>query len=232
MIDIHFQVSEMVYERPGLLLVLERLGIYPGLEDKTIEELAKEHHINPELLLLLIKMQLEPDKTPDIVIPLSDISIILRYLSISHDYYTEELYPHIASQIESLTRQNQSASMQMVKQFFDEYRAEADKHFEYENNIAFPYILTLIENNKLPEDLSEEYSVDIYKDNHDNIEEKLDDLKHLLIKYLPADENYKIRRNIMLTLHRLDADLTAHAKIEDEVLIPLVKKLEEKNRQA
>lgn len=231
MIDIHFQASDLVYERPGLLLVLERLGIYPGLEDKTIKELALQHQINPDLLLLLIKMQLEPEKTPDISIPLTDISIILKYLSISHDYYTEELYPYISNQIEILTKNNQSTSMQMVKKFFDEYRAEANKHFEYENNVAFPYILALIENKKLPEELSEEYSVDIYKDNHDNIEEKLDDLKHLLIKYLPADEHYKIRRNIMLTLHRLDADLTAHAKIEDEVLIPLVKKLEAKNKQ-
>ncbi len=227
----HHKLANILYKHPQLILVLERLKIYPGLEEKTIEQIAEEKSINPDLLMLLLKMQLDPAHTPNIELPVDTIKSIVEYLSVSHDYYTQELYPVIAEKVTLLAQKNDHTSMQMVRQFFAEYRKEADRHFDYENDIAFPYILALYEDKqKLPPEISAEYSVDTYRENHDNIEEKLDDLKQLLIKYLPFDEDYRIRRNIILALDRLDADLKAHAKIEDEILIPLVRQLEEKNR--
>ena len=229
MISYQQNVSEIIYDYPELILVLERLNIFPGFGDKTIEEIAKEKEIDADLLMVLLRMQLDPEHSPNIDLPVSTIQPIVEYLSVSHDYYTRELYPVIAENIALLAEKNNHTSIQMVKQFFAEYRNEADRHFEYENDIAFPYILSLyLENQKLPDEISAEYSVDTYRENHDNIEEKLDDLKQLLIKYLPFDEDYRIRRNIILTLDRLDADIKAHAKIEDEILIPLVRQLEEK----
>jgi len=222
-------IADVLSTRPELILVLERLNIYPGVQDKTIKQVAVEQNINPDLLLLLLQMQLTPEQIPAVNLPVDDIKMIIHYLSVSHDYYTSELYPVISDGIKQLAKENKHPSMQMVEQFFVEYRKEADNHFEYENNIAFPYILALYEENRvLPKEISDEYSVDTYRENHDNIEEKLDDLKQLLIKYLPNVGNFRIRRDIILTLDKLDADLKAHAKIEDEVLIPLVRQLEEK----
>ncbi len=222
-------IADILSTRPELILVLERLNIYPGVQDKTIKQVAVEQNINPDLLLLLLQMQLTPEQIPSVNLPVDDIKIIIHYLSVSHDYYTSELYPVISDGIKQLAKENKHPSMQMVEQFFVEYRKEADNHFEYENNIAFPYILALYEENRvLPKEISDEYSVDTYRENHDNIEEKLDDLKQLLIKYLPDVGNIRIRRDIILTLDKLDTDLKAHAKIEDEVLIPLVRQLEEK----
>lgn len=222
------QIAEIIYQQPELILVLERLGIHPGVQDKTIDDIAAEQQINPDVLTLLLEMQLKPDQTPFPILSVSDIPIIVDYLSVSHDYYTQELYPLITNGIEQLAKANQQASVQMVQKFFTEYRHEADRHFDYENNIAFPYIMALYEENReLPKEVSDEYSVDTYRENHDNIEEKLDDLKQLLIKYLPDVGNNRIRRDIILTLDKLDTDLKAHAKIEDEVLIPLVRQLEE-----
>jgi|SRR6056297_39156 len=224
------KLANILYKYPQLILVLERLNIFPGLGEKTIEQIATEKRIDSDLLMVLLKMQLDPEHTPNIELPVDTIKSIVEYLSVSHEYYTQELYPVIAENIALLAEKNDHTSIQMVKQFFAEYRNEADRHFEYENDIAFPYILSLYaENQKLPDEISAEYSVDTYRENHDNIEEKLDDLKQLLIKYLPFDEDYRIRRNIILSLDRLDADLKAHAKIEDEILIPLVRQLEEKS---
>jgi len=224
------KLANILYKYPQLILVLERLSIFPGLGEKTIEQIAEEKKIDSDLLMVLLKMQLDPEHTPNIELHVDTIKTIVEYLSVSHEYYTQELYPVIAENIALLAEKNDHTSIQMVKQFFAEYRNEADRHFEYENDIAFPYILSLYaENQKLPDEISAEYSVDTYRENHDNIEEKLDDLKQLLIKYLPFDEDYRIRRNIILSLDRLDADLKAHAKIEDEILIPLVRQLEEKS---
>lgn len=233
MLTKHQPLANMISQNPELILVSERLEIFPGFGDKTIEEIAADKDINPDLLLLLLEMQLKPDQIPNIELPVDDIEKIVDFLSISHDYYTQELYPVIAKNIDLLAEKNKHPSVQMVKLFFNEYKEEAARHFEYENETAFPYIRNLYKTEQSPsQQVPEEYSADTYRENHDNIEEKMDDLKQLLIKYLPCEESdFRIRRNLVFVLDRLDCDLKAHAKIENEVLIPLVRKLEKSKEQ-
>ena len=232
MINQKDQLSDLVYQKPGLVLVLERLGIYPGFQDKTVEDVSADHKLNPDLVTLLLTMQVDHGFKHSTQLSANDIKTIVKYLAISHDYFTKELFPSLSENIAKLARENAQPSIKMVNQFFTEYQNEAIKHFDYENEVAFPYILSLIEKeDKLNVKLQKNYSVETYHENHDNIEEKLDDLKQLLIKYLPCDSNYATRRNIILVLHRLDNDLKAHANIENEILIPLVHSLEIKNKQ-
>jgi regulator of cell morphogenesis and NO signaling len=70
------------------------------------------------------------------------------------------------------------------------------------------------------------YSVSEYKDHHNDIEEKLNDLKSLLIKYLPLKNDQPIRRKLLFSLFELEYDLNIHSQIEELILIPLVSKME------
>ena len=72
----------------------------------------------------------------------------------------------------------------------------------------------------------EEYSVKEYRLHHDDIEEKLNDLKNLLIKYLPQKNDQQIRRKLLFSLFEVEYDLNIHSQIEDTILIPLVEKME------
>ncbi|MGC8803040.1 MAG: hypothetical protein ACP5PS_04610, partial [Bacteroidales bacterium] len=56
-----------------------------------------------------------------------------------------------------------------------------------------------------------EYSVEEYREHHDDIEEKLSDLKNLLIKYLPAREDQQARRRLLTHLFELESDLAIHS---------------------
>ncbi|MFO7864886.1 MAG: hemerythrin domain-containing protein [Salinivirgaceae bacterium] len=231
-ISLHHKAADLIYQKPGLILVLERLGIFLGVQDKTLEELCGEHNINPTVVLALCQMHIDDNYTPANHMHINDIQLIINYLTVSHTYYTEELYPLINESIQAMAEKSASPSIQMVKKFFMDYRSEADNHFDYENNTAFPYILALYKQTEEPSTgVNSEYSVETYRQHHDNIEEKLDDLKQLLIKYLPNSNCHQLRRNVILYLHRLDRDLKTHARIENDILIPLVKHLEEKLSQ-
>jgi len=72
----------------------------------------------------------------------------------------------------------------------------------------------------------ESYSINDYEDEHDNVEEKLFDLKNLIIKYLPALENNSTSYKILLELFDLEKDLREHARIEDMILVPKVGAME------
>ena len=100
-------------------------------------------------------------------------------------------------------------------------------HLNYENDVVFPYIertIDLFESND-SKNISD-YSVLDYKDNHFDIEDKLADLKNLLIKYLPINNDQQIRRKLLFELFEFESDLNIHSTIEETVLIPIVEKME------
>ena len=62
--------------------------------------------------------------------------------------------------------------------------------------------------------------------NSSSLEEKLNDLKNLLIKYLPSTIKSDFRKRLLFNLYQLEKDLDVHSYLEDKILIPLVEKLE------
>lgn len=82
-------------------------------------------------------------------------------------------------------------------------------------------------NSKSPDyKTSDSYSILAYEEEHDNMEEKLVDLKNIMIKYLPEPFNHETVNRIIAELFWLEKDLHDHARIEDKVLVPKVKELE------
>jgi regulator of cell morphogenesis and NO signaling len=123
---------------------------------------------------------------------------------------------------------NDLEEMKWVEKFFKEYFDEVTEHLDYENQIVFPYVIALndkIINSKEPFN-PVKYSVEQYKEHHNDIEEKLSDLKKLLIKYLPQKKDHVLRRKLLQSLFELEYDLNIHSQIEDFILIPLVAQME------
>jgi regulator of cell morphogenesis and NO signaling len=224
------KMSDIILNNHFIILVLERFGIELGLQAKTIETICTESNISTEIFLTIANLQNNISYIPEFSLNCSSIKELIKYLKSSHQYYSEEVFPEIIINIHLMNEKNQKPEMLMVEDFFNEYRSEVDQHFNYENETVFPYILSLFENNKFNGSKSD-YCVTDYKEHHDDIEEKLDDLKKLLIQYLPQKRDCTIRRKILFALFNLEQDLVIHAKIENDILIPLVEKMEIKNRE-
>lgn len=222
-------VADAICSNPSLIMVLERLGINLGVQDKSLNALSLENNLNPDVLVSLFNLQANNVLGNSTRFNFADIRVFVSYLRHSHAYYSGELYPEILRQIETLLSLHEEREFKMLNAFFLEYIDEVDQHFAYENDIVFPYISQLydvMESGKIIN--KTEYSVCDYKKHHDNIEEKLADVKNLLIRFLPPGDDMKIRRQIIFLLSSLDGDLEVHARIENEILIPLVERLERK----
>ncbi len=223
------KMSDIILNNHFLILVLERFGIELGLQDKTIETVCNENNISTEIFLTIANLHNDISYIPVFSFNCSDIKEVIQYLKNSHQYYSYEVFPDIIKNIHLMSEYNKKPEILMVEDFFNEYKKEVDQHFNYENETVFPYILNLFDNNHVI-DQNNDYSVTEYKEHHDDIEEKLDDLKKLLIQHLPQKDDRIIRRKILFALFDLEQDLIVHAKIENEILIPLVEKMEIKNR--
>ena len=164
------------------------------------------------------------------------MKLILDYLQQTHNYYLNKQLPRIESKIESLVNDfpSKSNELNLLKQFFEEYRHELLSHIEREEEKVFPYAEQIEEafvNGLTDVNLNEQmktYSMQQFLDEHGDIEEKLYDLKNIIIRYLPEIENDDLANEILFDLFRLETDMNNHARIEDKVLGPKVIEMEKR----
>jgi regulator of cell morphogenesis and NO signaling len=222
------KIADIIIGNPYLLLMMEHLEINLEVREKTIEQICIESNINTDLFLTIANLFNGFKPTPMPEYSPQNIQTIISYLKNSHQYYLQEKYPQIKQYIEEINKINNHAEILMLGKFFDKYFLEVSEHLDYEDEVVFPYVLDL--NNLLTQIKSgnnlNTYSVTEYREHHDDIEEKLTDLKNLLIKYMPQKNDRQIRRKLLLCLFELEYDLNIHSQIEESILIPLVEKME------
>ena len=73
-----------------------------------------------------------------------------------------------------------------------------------------------------------DYSASKFEENHSNIEEKLNDLKNIVMKYLPHECSPRLASDVLFALFSLSEDLGKHTGIEDLVLVPMTNRMEKK----
>jgi regulator of cell morphogenesis and NO signaling len=222
------KISDIIISNPSLILMLEHLDINMEVQEKTVKQICRENNINIELFLTIANLFNGLKSSFISEYPFNDILIIINYLKNSHQYYLQEKYPEIQNYIENIYQINNHPEILMIEKFFYDYFKEVSEHLDYENKVVFPYVLELKNklSNKKYDKTKINYSVLEYKEQHNDIEEKLTDIKNLLIKYLPIRNDQQIRRKLLFSLFELEYDLMIHTQIEDNILIPLVEKME------
>ncbi len=221
-------ITNTILENHFLILVLERFNIGFGLQEKTIEEMCQEKEINVNLFLTICNLHINKTIENNLNLNNNNIQKIVEYLQNSHNYYITELIPNISGQIEDFvkSRKEKDLTFILIERFFNVYKNEVFKHLEYEERFVFPYITNLLSQNET----NTNYKINEYKYNHKDIESKLNELKNLLIKYLPEKNDRKFRRNFLFDLFRLERDLNIHTIIEERILVPSIEKIEKKQK--
>ncbi len=223
------KMGDILHVNYHLLVVLNRLGIKLGFGDKTIENVCVEYGLNVEFVLLIINSFHKPEfvnlKNQDI-----DSELLVQYLLQTHNYYSKAVFPALKLMINELVSKTEDMTKAaLLQRFFKKYLVEFNEHVEYEETIAFPYVIMLskvFKNEVYKREISDiSYRVSNFIENHSNIENKLFDLKNILIKYysVPDDE---VIIHILFLLFRFENDLRNHALLENELLVSLVEKME------
>lgn len=215
------KMVDLLRSNLNLLFVLNQFSIPLGFGEKTIREVCLKNQIDCSSFLTLLQLHGNPDN-PDMQ-RLGNLKpeIILEYLRKSHHYFVGYRMPAIRQQIaEALPK---GGTRDTIISYFEEYENEVSEHMDYENTVFYPYVQNLIDHSdKLP------YSVREYEARHNNIEEKLDELINLIIKYLPTEGNVPMLTDVLEDLQQCNRDLNLHTFLEDEVLVPKIRKMEKK----
>ena len=205
-----------------LLGVLSRVGLPFGFGDETVEEACRKHGVNVQTFLLICKVYTFDGYMPSSeVLRGADLRNIMGYLRRSHSYYMDIAMNDLAGAVEAMIRPCDERRKHVIRQFFTAYKEELAEHFRYEEETVFPYVESV-----LAHAAGENFTIIQYEENHTNIEEKLDDLKNIIMKYLPAECDDRNIADILMKLYLLGMDLEKHTSIEDDILVPMVNRLE------
>ena len=218
------KIAEIVADNYNQIVLLEHFGIPLVVQEQTVKDICKKYKLSTELFLTFVRLFNNERITHSTHFDEKDIHCIILYLTNCHQYYLQEKAPKIVDAVNLIVKNNQNAGTTLLSKFVDEYIEEITEHFAYENDIVFPYITALAKG----KNTGSEYSVIEYKHHHSNIDDKLVDIKNLLIKYLPFEDKEHLRRNLLASLFELEYDLKIHSHIEDVILIPLVENYEQK----
>ncbi len=218
----NMKMADLIVGNSKLLLMLPRFGMNLGFGDHSIAEVCAMNNVSAPFFLMICNVYCNDDYTPSAEdIKSVDLKALVSYLLESHKYYLHERIPHIEEHLNHIIEACIPKYGHTLRRFFDEYKNEVVDHFIYEEKNVFPYLQQIVDNN-----VKSDYKINVFHENHTNIEDKLLDLMNILIKYLPADVFPKERIEIALDINELSADLMSHALIEERILIPFVKTLE------
>ena len=217
------KLAELLTEDRRLLQLLPRFGVGLGFGDRSVEQVCQMNHVNTELFLMVCKIYSDSNFKPvQKELRLIDMRDLLSYLRASHLYYLEERFPHIEEHLQHIIEACGQKYGPMLSHFYGEYKQEVMQHIKYyEEEVVFPYIEALLNGQR-----AGSYKIDEFEHNHTNIQDVLDDMMNILLKYLPGDILPKERIEISLDIMELSDDLNRHSIIEDRILIPYVEFLE------
>lgn len=221
------KAADLIETDYRLLPILSRLGIRLGFGDISVEQMCLRYGISPELFMLICRVYSLNDYVPSCEhLSKTDLSDIMSYLHASHAYYSDVAIPRLRSRIDALMNSCDEVQHRVLARFFADYCTEVDNHFAYEENTVFPYVRAVLSGENIGE-----YRIETFEDNHGDIDEKLSDLKNIIIKYLPESCPSEIRFEVLHEIFRLEEDLCKHTLIENDVLVPLVQKIENDERR-
>ena len=232
------KMADVILNNHHLLSVISRFGIELGFREKSIAQVCRDYEVNVDFFLEIINTFNEPSYQPEKHFQTFPLSLIITYLKNTHNYYLNKKIPEIQDMIDRLIEDNKDASfkeLRLLQTFFKDYQQHLSEHVEREELVVYPYILRLEQfvqqadpkHSKEKEDLRQ-YAIDRYVEEHDDIEGSLFELKTLMIKYMPPVKNPNLCYKILGQLGHLERDIQDHSNMENRVLVPRVRLMEEK----
>ena len=235
------KMSDLICDNYSLLMVMSRFGLSLGFGDKSVKDVCEAQGVDYRTFLAVANFISEEQYAYTYSEDEDAFSIpaLMDYLKQAHTYFLDFKLPVIRRKlIESIDCSGTDNIAYLILKFFDEYAKEVRRHMEYENEAVFTYVEKLLEG-KLAENYDiatfapKNYQISTFSKHHDQVGEKLTELKNIIIKYYPEKENNNKLNAVLFDIFNCEHDLASHCQVEDYMFVPAVAQLERrlKNEQ-
>lgn len=211
-------MCDLVCDKYPVLQVMSRFGIALGFGDRSVGEVCADAGVDAPTFLAVVNLLLNQADAASLG-PEVSVRALTDYLRNSHAYFLGFRLPAIRRKLIEAVDCSQSDVSFAIMRYFDEYVAEVDRHMSYEDKTVFPYVEALLAGER-----SATYSIDIFRRQHDRIEERLRELKNIIIKYYPSGGT-NLLNGVLFDIFTCEEELASHNAVENEIFIPAVERL-------
>jgi regulator of cell morphogenesis and NO signaling len=217
------KMSELISDDYRLLQVMSRFGLALGVGEKTVKEICVEQHVDTYTFLAVANFTKYGEKVAADWIEKLSVKSLTDYLRRAHSYYLDFLLPSIRRKlIEAINCAVHNDISLLIVKFYDEYVEEVRKHLECENSKMFPYIDDLMKGH-----INRQMSIEMTVLHQEPIEQKLKELKNIIIKYCNPPINTNLLNIVLSDIFVCEEDLYSHYRMEEALFLPAVHLLEE-----
>lgn len=219
------RLISIISDNYNILQALGSFGINMGFGDKTVREVCEEQGVDCYTFLAVVNFAINGYRDIDDAERFS-VPTLLNYLRASHAYYLEFEIPFIRRELDEALDYDNSLA-QLILKAYDDFAHSLRLHMKYEEKTVFPYVDSLLNNR-----VEGNYDIEYFSKHHSQTNQKLKELKQIIIKYLPATGlgNNQLTHTLY-DIYNCQEWLQQHAEVEDEIFIPVIRQLEKRIRQ-
>ncbi len=211
------RMCDLIDRNYHLLQVIARFGISPGFGDKTVAEVCADYRVDVTTFLAVVQRIFDPGA--ELNIEQISVRTLTDYLRNAHRYFLDFRLPAIRRKLIESVNCTQHDVAFAIMRYYDEYVAEVIKHLDYEEQTVFPYVEALLSGSR-----QNDYSIAVFRSQHDRIEEQLRELKNIIIKYYPSGTSNELN-DVLYDIYTCEQELRSHNDIENDLFVPAVERL-------
>lgn len=219
----NMKLADLLLLNYRLLYVFPYFDISLGFGETSVKQACKERNISTDFFLLVCNVYTHAEYAPEeSVIKKITAEEMISYLRKSHQDYIDNRIPHIINHVYELVSCIPKSHGDMLVKFCQKYREDLTAHFQLEEKFVYPYITDLQKGLK-----GSSHKVERDHNLRYNMETALQDLKNIIIKYIPQNDVIEeTRTNVLIYLSLFEADINAHTRLENKILMSLIAHIE------
>ena len=213
------KLSDIILQDPSTITVLDRFGIELGVGDTTVDQACASHALDIDFFLAILNTFINEGYFPQQAMSQFSAEKIVDYLRKTNDYYQHNVLPNIERHFGFLIAKAPSHNNNLVlmKQFFDEMKAELLQRIVTDNEQWFPEILK-------NGGYSSPVTFTSWQNTDATIEDKINDLINMLIVHLKGDYDHNLGYAVVVAVFSLKKDIKQNNRIRNRLLSPICNK--------
>jgi len=224
-------MSDVISDDYRMLQIISRFGIKLGFGDQTVGATCRAAGVDVSTFLTVVNYVKDAAHARiGEMVDQVDVPALIAYLRNSHSYFVDFRLPGIRRKLlDAIDLSSGNRLAMLILRFYDEYAQEVERHMTFENTHVHPYVETLLQG-RLPQESFRSIE-ERYDEQHASIEKSLSELKSIIVKYYPSDNNASLMGEVLMDIFMTDEDLHSHCHMEDTLFAECIRRLEHEVRR-
>lgn len=228
------KITELINENYVYGYILYYLGIqFYNYSEKTLEEACREQGLNVNKVIKNLEALSGQSEEENIALKRYPTNLIIEYLIHAHYKFVKKRLPYLARLIENIPEEK-DAIISDLKFVFPIFVEDFIQHIYLEEDTLFHYIKLLDKASRRECNLSEvyykmeKYSIQQFAIEHDMHDDDMEGITQITDNFKIEETDHLLLKVALAELKNFQKELTVHAQIENEILLPKALELEKK----